>query len=377
MRFTSKPNMSQQGGFTLIEALAAMVIGSAIVGALAVAFRDSAASVERAGNANEFAQYINGVAAFMGAQGTTAPAPLTRNGTDWLKSVDCGGNQPAENFFLPCAIPDDFNGNYGLGQPTITFDWSEPRAPSADITFGVISDDVGAPNPPAAGVLVEEINARLETDGYQFAEAFMVDPATVGGAAAAVELTQANLRAFIDMSIESTTFVRLDGNSIMRGTLVNESDSWAMITRNAAGDENTDPVEPAASINSNDIYVRSVDAWASETHELAEEAYRVAIRAPLFVSNVRSGATISKPTCPAPLVDRISAVPAGFVGGPAPNDPRYVAGARTRITDNGPSYTVFLDILYDGQSDFKTVAAPPSPQSTMGLINVSIKCSDA
>lgn len=377
MRALKKPNMTKQGGFTLVEATAALVIGASIIGALTLTLRDSTIAIKRAGDANQLAQYINGVAAYMSSQGTAAPAPLNRTGTDWLKSVDCGGGQPADDFFLSCNIPNDFNGDYGLGQPTVAFDWSEPRAPAANITFGVINDANGDPSPPAASDLALEINGRLDTDGYQFAEAFIVDPATVGGVAAVAELAQANLRAFIDMSIESTTFVRLDGNSIMSGTLINENDNWAMITRDGAGNENADPEATTASTNVNDTYVRAVDAWASETHELAEEAYRVAIRSPLFVSNVRSGATISKPTCPAPLTERISAIPAGFVGGPAPNDPRYIAGARTRVQDNGASYTVFLDLLYDGQSDFQTVPSPPDPASNMGLINVSIKCSDA
>ena len=377
MRMIGKPAAYKQSGFTLIESIFALLIASTIIGSLALALRAASDSAARAGDSNQFAQYVNGIAAYMSAQGTTVPATLNRTGTDWLKSVDCGGNQPADDFFLSCRIPNDFNGDYGLGQPIAVFDWSEPRAPAANITFGVVVGESGNPSPPIAARLVQEINARLETGGYQFAEAFMVNPAIVGGAAAAAELAQANLRAFVDMSIESTVFVRLDGNSIMRGTLVNENDSWAMITRDAAGTENTSPVDQTASINSNDLYVRSVDAWASETHELAEEAYRVAIRAPLFVSNVRSGATISKPTCPAPLVRRISAVPAGFVGGPSPSDPRYIAGVRTRVVDNGGSYNVFMDILYDGQSNFQTVASPPSPQSNMGLINVSIKCSDA
>lgn len=369
--------INRQGGFTLIETLVSSVIALSIIAALATALRDANEARDQAADGSRLSQYINGIAAYMAAQGAVAPANLDRDGTDWLKSVDCGGLQPADNYFLPCNIPNDFNGDYGLGQPNVRFDWSEPRVPEAAITFGEIQNVSGDPDPATAAVLVEEINARLNSDGYQFAEAFIVDPGVAGGAAASAELQQANLRAFVDLAIESTTFVRLDGNSIMRGALVTENDSWAVITRDENGNENTDPVDPKASLNVNDTYVRSVDAWASETHELAEEAYRVAIRSPLFVSNVRSGTTISKPNCPSPLVRRISAVPAGFVGGPSPSDPRYIAGARTRVDETAANYTVYLDLLYDGESDFKTVPSPPDPASNMGLINVTIKCSDA
>ncbi|WP_041657287.1 MULTISPECIES: prepilin-type N-terminal cleavage/methylation domain-containing protein [Marinobacter] len=369
--------MSRQQGFTMIEVAAASVIAVGISAMIALSLADANRARQRAADAAQMAQYINGVAAYMSAQGSVAPATLIRNGTDWLKSVDCGGLQPADNFYLPCNIPTDFNNDNGIGAPRVTFDWGQPRAPSADIQFGQILNDAGEPDPPTAAVFVEEINARLDTDGYQFAEAFIVDPAIADGATASAELQQANLRAFVDMAIESTTFVRLDGNSIMRGALINENDTWAIISRDENGVENAEPADPTASINTNDVYVRSVDAWTSETHELAEEAYRIAARAPIFVSNVRSGTTISKPTCPAPLVDRISAVPAGFVGGPTPTDPRFIAGARTRVIDNTTSYTVWLDILYDGEASFQTVAAPPDPQNTMGLINVTVKCSDA
>ncbi|WP_245820362.1 type II secretion system protein [Marinobacter lutaoensis] len=368
--------LRHQSGFTLVEAIFASVIALGVIVALTTVMQEASDAREQSKRGAWLAQYINGVAAFMAAQGAVAPANLTRNGTDWLKSVDCGGLQPADNYFLPCEIPNDFNGIYGLGQPQVVFDWSEPRVPEAAISFGVVLSDDGNPDPYTASVLAQEINARLNLDGYQFAEAFIVDPAVVNGAAVAAELQQANLRAFVDLAIESTTFVRIDGNSIMRGALISENDSWAMITRDENGVENAEPVEPTASLNVNDTYIRSVDAWASETHELAEEAYRVAIRAPLFVSNVRSGTTISKPTCPSPLVERVSAVPAGFVGGPAPNDPRYIAGARTRVVDNGATYSIFLDLLYDGESDFQTVPAPPDPASNMGLVNVTIKCSD-
>jgi len=369
--------LKNQRGITLVETLLSVTIGLALIAAITSVLRESITARDQSADGARLAQYINGVAAYMASQGAVAPATLTRDGTDWLKSVDCGGLQPADNYFLPCNIPNDFNGDYGLGQPRVVFDWSEPRVPEAAITFGVVQRSDGNADPVTAATLVQEINSRLNLDGFQFAEAFIIDPTIVDGVVASAEVQQANLRAFVDLAIESTNFVRLDGNSIMRGTLVNENDSWAMIARDANGVEIADPINPAASTNVNDTYIRSVDAWASETHELAEEAYRVAIRAPIFVSNVRSGAIITKPTCPAPLVERISAVPAGFVGGPAPNDPRYVAGARTRVTDNGASYTVFLDVLYDGESMFQTVPAPPDPASAMGLVNVTIKCSDA
>ncbi|MFB2351242.1 hypothetical protein, partial [Priestia megaterium] len=91
------------------------------------------------------------------------------------------------------------------------------------------------------------------------------------------------------------TFVRRDGNTIMTGPLIGEHDSWTIIGRDSAGNENKAPQDPIASVNVNDIFVRSagpidgatgepVGMWVSETHELAEEAYRLAVRAPLFVT---------------------------------------------------------------------------------------------
>lgn len=372
---STAPNIKRQQGFTLIEVIVASVIAAGVIAAVSLTLAEANRARDRAADAAQLAQYVNGVAAYMSAQGSVAPATLIRNGTDWLKSVDCGGLQLADKFFLPCSIPTNFNNDNGLGAPRVQFDWSQPRAPTADIQFGQILDDAGEANPSSAATLAQEINARLKMDSYQFAEAFIVDPATVGGVAAAAELQQANLRAFVDMAIESTTFVRLDGNSIMKGALINENDTWAIISRDENGNENADATDPTASINTNDVYIRSVDSWASETHELAEEAYRIAARAPMFVSNVRSGATISKPTCPDPLVPRISAVPAGFVGGDEVDQPRFIAGARTIVTDNSPtsrSYTVNLELLYDGNTDFQEVG-----EEAMGLINVTIKCSDA
>lgn len=352
------------------------MIASSLITGVALYLKEQQDDRDRALRASWMAQYINGVAAFMANQGTVIPGVLVRNGTDWLKSVNCGGLQPADQFFLSCNIPTNFNGDYGLNPPTVTFDWTTPRAPTAAITFGQIQNAGGEANPPAAAAFAEEINRRIRVDGYEHAGAFIVDPATAAPAAIAAELQQANLRAFVDASIESTVFVRLDGNSVMTGTLLNNNDSWAMIARDENGNEIEDPTNPSASANLNDLYVRSVDAWASETHELAEEAYRVAIRAPIFVTNVRSGESITKPTCPAPLTEQISAVPAGFVGGPEPTDPRFVAGVRTRVVDGGGTYQVFMDVLYDGEPAFEEIAAAPDPQNDMGLINVTIKCAD-
>lgn len=374
----------RQRGFTLAELTISTLIASSLITGIAIFLKEQQDDRERTLRASWMAQYVNGIAAYMANQGTSAPAALNQAGTDWLKPIECGGNQPNNLFFLSCNIPTNFNGDYGLAPPQVSFDWTEPRAPEADITFGPILNAGGQPNPPAAAAFAEEINRRLRVDGYEHAGAFIVNPATAGGAAIAAELQNANLRAFVDASIENTVFVRLDGNSIMRGTLINENDSWAMIARDAAGNEVDLPTNPRSSINTNDMFVRAAGqdgVWASETHELAEEAYRIAIRAPIFVTNVRSGQSITKPTCPAPLVEQISAVPAGFVGGPVANDPRFVAGVRTRVIENAATYDVFMDVLYDGQANFvqvgEDVEGGTGVDPEMGLINVSIKCADA
>ncbi|MDY6930047.1 MAG: hypothetical protein SWN10_23610, partial [Pseudomonadota bacterium] len=255
------------------------------------------------------------------------------------------------------------------------FDWTTPTAPVADITFGPVQRD-GDLAPKTAALLASEINARLEVDGYNHAGAFAIDPAidpAVDPVGFQAELTAANLRGFVDTSIESTVFVRRDGNTIMTGPLINENDNWSLIGRDADGNENDAPQDPIASANLNDVFVRSAGdngMWASETHELAEEAYRLAVRAPLFVTNIRSGDGVAKPDCPNPMIPKVYAEPAGFIGGPDLSDTRLVSGVRTRINDLGANWQIFMDILYEGQSSFQTV-----PSDEMGLIRVTVKCS--
>ncbi|MFB2351090.1 hypothetical protein, partial [Priestia megaterium] len=75
----------------------------------------------------------------------------------------------------------------------------------------------------------------------------------------------------------------------------------------------------------------------------------------LFVTNIRSGQPVTKPTCPAPMTPKIYAQPAGFIGGPNLTDARLISGVRTRITDLGTYWMVNMDILYEGGGGFQPV----------------------
>ncbi len=365
----SRYNRKKQGGFALAELMLATMIATALFASIAFYLDGQRRERAAAEYAGWMAQYINAVAAYMSEQGQTPPATLIVTGTDWLKSNTCGGNQAPDEYFLSCNVPSDFNGVYGVAAPEVTFNWGTPSAPTATIDFGTIQTG-GEPNPKMAALISAEINRRLEVDGYSHAGAFTVDPTidpATDPAGFQAALESGNLGAFVDTSIMSTVFVRRDGNTIMTGPLINQNDNWSLIGRDSAGNENATPQDPIASANLNDMYIRAVDSWFSETHELAEEAYRLAVRAPLFVTNVRSGATISKPTCPTGMEGKIYAEPAGFIGGPSATDARLIAGVRTIID---PGWTVTMETLYEGGTGFV-----PIPDPDMGLIRVTVKCS--
>lgn len=381
-----KNTIGRNGGFALAELLLATMIATTLFAS--IAFYIDGQRRERAASEHAawMAQYVNALAGYMADEGANPPATLIQNGTDWLKSNTCGGLQAPDAYFLGCHIPTDFNTGYGLGIPSVTFDWSNVTAPKADITFGVVQTG-GDTNAKMAALLAAEANQRLEVDGYQHAGMFAIDPGidpAVDPAGFQAEVVSANLRGFIDTSITSTAFVRRDGNTIMTGSLITEHNNWSIIGRNEDSIENADPQDPVASANLNDVFIRSagpldgggnpVGMWASEIHELAEEAYRLAVRAPLFVTNVRSGASVSKPTCPTTLTPKIYAQPAGFIGGPTISDARLISGIRTRVNDLGASWRVYMDALYEGEAGFMPMPEPPSPDANMALIQVTVKC---
>lgn len=362
----------KQSGFTLAELTISTMIASSLIAGIALYLKEQQDDRDRTLRATWMAQYVNAVAAFMAnREDPTAADNRTLNGTDWLKSTACGGSQPDDAYYLSCDVPTNFNADYGLPAPRAIFTESETRTPQAAITFGVVQDAGGRPDTVKAAALSEEINRRLRVDGYEHAGAFILSPNTTAPANIANELGQANLRAFVDSSINSTVFVRLDGNSIMKGTLINQNDSWAVIARDSGGGEIADPANPTASLNLNDIFVRSTGMWASEIHELAEEAYRIAVRSPVFEATIRSGETITGLGCPSPLAPQVTAVPAGFVGGPEPTDPRFLAGVRIITDKTGNTYRFTMETLHDGQGDWVDIATP-----TMGAIKVTMKCSD-
>lgn len=402
-----------QRGFALTEVLLAGVLATSIAVGLAMLFAQDRQDQVYKETASWMSAYTNAVAAFMAQRGTEDPVgvvlppdvdvrgtPFAREqvGTDWLKSVDCGGSRPADAALLSCSVPNDFLGRFELPAPRVRFYWASdpgdpvtpagtiesaaatPQTPQAIIDFGITRDAGGNVDATIASSLSAEINRRVYADvdgatGNNYAAAFHIHPDVDPVAQPAVftaEVQSGNLRGFVDAAIQSTVFVRLDGQTVIRGTLVSENDNWTMITRDETGAENIEPTTPRASINTNDIFVRSAGLngeWASETHELAEEAYRVAIRAPNFISNIRSGDTVTRPTCPAPLTSQINAVPAGFIGGSSLADTRLIAGVRTVIVTAATQWTVTMEVLYEGSTGFE-----PIPVDEMGLINVTVKC---
>lgn len=365
------PKIRQNSGFALAELMLAMMIGITFLSMLAMYIDSARKESEAREHAAWIAQYLNGVASFMASRGVTPPAANTVTGTDFFKPSSCGGVQPTDDFFVSCDMPTNFNRDYGLDAPKVVFDWSTPTAPTAAVSFGVVGT-VSNPNPKVAALLASGISEKLEVDDYMHVTAYTVDPSIDPAADPAGfrnSIEDAELNASIDGSILSTIYVRRDGNSIIKGPLVTEHDNWAMIARDENGDENADPQSSAASTNVNDMYVRSNDAWASETHDLAEEAYRLAARTPQFISEVKSGTTIPKPSCPGSLTPQIFTYPVIFTGGPALNDTRFLSGIRTPAKSVGSSWKVYLKALYEEGTSWEDVP------DNMGRISVTTRCS--
>ncbi|KXS55091.1 MAG: hypothetical protein AWU57_515 [Marinobacter sp. T13-3] len=376
----------KQGGFALAELLLAGMIASIMFASIAMfldAQRRDRTTTEYAG---WMAQYVNAVASYVATQGATPPTTLTQTGTDWLKSTNCGGTIAPEDAKLGCDVPTNFNGVYGLDMatgPTVTFDWSIPRTPTADITFGVI-ETAGEPNTQIAAALSAEINRQVAIEGDNFAGTYIIDPAVPATDVANFrnEVRSANLRGYVDFRNDSTVFVRRNGSTVITGPLVTKHDKWVFIGRDENDVENSEPQDIAASGNLNDLYVRSAgpDAngdgkpdgmWASEIGDLAGEAFKLAARSPQVVSEVVPGTRIDMPTCPATLSPRVHTYPAEFAGGGNRNDAKEIMGVRTPVTTNVATrqWTVHMEILYSGETIWH-----PTP-TDMGRIGVIIKCS--
>ncbi|WP_273208967.1 type II secretion system protein [Marinobacter subterrani] len=374
-------NRRLNSGFALAELMIAMMVATSIIAGIAFYLAKQQADRRASQYAEWMAQYLNAVAAYVSSQGATPPGTLVRTGTDWLKNTTCGGIQPIDAYYLSCNVPTNFNGVYDLPAPVVSFDWSTPTAPKAQITFGVVEKE-GGPAPKMASMLAAEINTRLEVDGYNLAGVFIVDPAidpNTNPAGFQAELASANLRGFVDSSIESTVFVRRDGNTVMTGPLVNESNSWAMIARKADGTENAEMADPDASLNVNDVYARSTDSWLSETHQLAEAAMHRALRAPIEVTTVRSGSYIYPPQCNYPgLAPKIIATPIGAIGGSSSADAQALNGFRVRLTN--PWWTSATYVVLETLSKSSSTSTAPATwrQATgdKGLIQVITKCTD-
>lgn len=355
-------SMNRQKGYLLFEVMIAGVAAASIMAGLAWYFKKDNEDKWAKFYAQWMSAYVNGVASYMAQQGTTPPATLTQVGTDWLKSTTCGGTTYGDaDALLSCSVPTNFNTPFGLTAPSVTFDFS--GSPRADISFGIIRDGANNPDITMAAMLSQEINRRLDYFGYQHVSAFHA-------LADSSDITSGHLRAVVDNQIQATVFLRLDGNSTMSAPVVSHSPTWAMIARDQTGAENAAPKDSEASANLNDIYVRSNNAWASETHSLAEEAYRLAVRSPQLMTEVASGTTIPKPSCPSGLTPQIFTYPVIAVGGANTANTRFLAGVRTPVENvNATTWRVRLWLLYEQSTGWSE--AP----SDMGRVSVTTRCS--
>jgi hypothetical protein len=389
MKKYPRSGIQNQKGYLLFEYLVASVLIVSLLVAVALALQERRERDDAQVRAGWIAQYMMAIGSYITRQGAAAPAVLVRNGTDWLKSNTCGGIFAPDEQHLPCAIPTDFNGDYGLAPPIVNFDWSNPQAPLADVNFGVVNDISNQPSAVRAAQLRTAANAKMNSVNFSFAQVFTVDPTdpatdpVVNPGAFVARLNSGALGGIVDAGAGSSVFVRLDGNVVMTGPLINQNDNWSLLGRDSAGVENADPASPVASANLNDVFVRSSqDAvetgyWVSETHTLAREAFELAVRAPNFINNVRSGSNITKPSCPGGLIPGIYAAPAGFIGGDGPpNVPggsAFVSGIRVIVTDNVATWNLTMEALFDGSTGFEPI---PAGNPEMGLIQATIKCED-
>src|SRR5690554_3934898 len=269
--YTGRRGPGRQKGYLLMEALIALAVVGTITLMMTRMFNEQRENQEIQRQTQWMAQYLNGIAGYMAQQGPIEPSILTRNGTDWLKSVDCGGSFPAEDAFLSCAVPTDFNESYGLGAPEVTFDYT--MSPRASINFGiVIIKPSGEPNPRLASKLSAAMREHVRSAGYQHVEVFHSLPDNS-------DIADASLRAVVDSQFAADIHLRIDGMNEMKGPILTEHDGWALIARAEDGSENQAPQNSAGSINVNDAFVRASGDdgyWASETHAIAEEALRLA-----------------------------------------------------------------------------------------------------
>jgi len=351
----------QQSGWTLVETLISAAIAVTLAVYIGGVIRDQAinTAIERYGN--WMGSYLNAVTGYM-VQNPIAPPILVRNGTDWLKPNTCGGIFPEPDSFLSCNVPTNFNNPYGLPAPTVTFSYGAGQNPTANITFGVVRDS-GDPDATLAGTFVEKIEQQVTVNqGYQNVNVFAAANTTQA------ELTSANLRAIIDNNLAADIHLGLDGSNEMTAPVLSRSTTWAMIARDNAGNENVAERDAQSSVNVNDVFNRSSDAWLSETHALAEEAYALAARSPQFMSEVPHGTNIPKPKCPGALSGQIFTDAPIFVGGPNSGDARLISGVRTPVIDNGGSWTVELYTLYEDSTGFEPVPAD------MGRVKVTVRC---
>lgn len=356
--------IKRQAGVGLIEAFFALTLVSIALGALLKTYAEGEVDRARTIVAQQVANYVTAVGQYLSDQGRTPPAVLNQGGVDWLKSTDCvGGQQPVGEGFLPCNFPSAIGVNYGLN-PTAQFDYvTDPGIPRVSIDFGQVIAN-GDISPLVAGELAEKTQEQVRSQGYQ-----QIDVTNYLQADRS-DIYDGNLYAEITLSANGDIWLRRDGTTDMEAPLVSVTDDWAMITRNAAGNENSAAKNRTASVNVNDIYIRAAGYWASDVAEIAEESYRRSSKAVQYIAEVPSGALVPKPDCDLGLTPQIVVAPAAFVGG-TQSVPRFISGIRRDVTDVGPDdWEVALEALYDGTSTWQRLDGP----GRVGQVMVVTKC---
>ena len=354
--------MKRQAGVGLIEAFFALTLVSIALGALLKTYAEGEVDRARTIVAQQVANYVTAVGQYLSDQGRTPPAVLNQAGVDWLKSTDCtGGQQPVGEGFLPCNFPSAIGVNYGLN-PVAQFDFvTDPGIPRVNIDFGQVIAN-GDISPLVAGELAEKTQEQVRSQGYQ-----QIDVTNYLQADRS-DIYDGNLKAEITLSANGDVWLRRDGTTDMEAPLVSVTDGWAMITRDAAGDENAAAKDRKASINTNDIFIRSAGYWASDVAQIAEEAYQKSSKSVQYIAEVGSGATVPKPACPG-LTPQIVVAPAAFLGGTT-SATRFISGIRRVVNDKGSDWEVALEALYDGTNTWTRLDGA----NRVGQIMVVTKC---
>lgn len=358
--------MHAQRGFSLVELAIVLTIG-AIITAIALQSKTKEAVIGNAASSAHYAvMYAKAVADYTSINQSAISDGDTYTGTEWLKHVDCGagvGLDP-EHHYLPCDFDATLRLGFGLSEPTVTYTVAPGALPQGTIDFGQV--DGSWSGVPAAVIAAEIINKANEqvTDNLSTYLSFNLPDDTMDG----------SVIATVDRGTPYP-FMRLDAPDPIVGTLVSRQDGWALFTQDSTEANFVGEAQNRASINVNDVYVRSSNseagAWVSDTHKIAENAYekaeiaeRLAKEAVRFETMASSGDPVLKPACDAGYIPQIFVSTGSFI---SPTNDELV-GIDAYAIDNGASWTVVIEALSANNNGWQNLL--PS----QGKIKVSTKC---